>query len=85
MPYIHNSFRLTQLQESIGNATGSEAWKSSGAEQKAAGVQEMKEAGEARKAAAADGQPGYGKTEEFAGKAVGCEGMVNEGKESERK
>jgi len=45
----------------------------------------MKEAGEARKAAAADGKPGYGKPEELAGKAFGCEGMEQEGKESEQK
>lgn len=45
----------------------------------------MKDAGEARKTAAADGKPGYGKAEEIAGKAVGCEGMEQEGKDSERK
>lgn len=76
---------LIARQETIGQATGSEAWRSSGADEKAAGIKEMKDAGEARKAASADGHPGYGKTEELAGKIVGCEGMENEGKDSERK
>lgn len=38
----------------------------------------MKAAGEARDA----GAQGYGKVEEVAGRAVGCEGMVKEGGES---
>lgn len=39
------------------------------------------------KAASADRDPqrdGYGKAEELAGKAVGCEGMESEGKESKQ-
>lgn len=38
----------------------------------------MKDAGEQRKS----GQQGMGKAEELAGKAVGCEGMENEGAQS---
>lgn len=38
----------------------------------------MKAAGEARDATS----QGYGKAEEVAGRAVGCEGMVKEGGES---
>ena len=58
--------------------TGSEAWKSSGQADKQAAVDGMK-------AATANRDPqqsGYGKVEEIAGKAVGCEGMENEGADS---
>lgn len=71
----------TTMQETIGNATGSDAWKSSGVDQKEAGLNEMKQAGEARKAGE---QQGYGKVETMAGKAVGCEGMESEGKATEK-
>jgi len=64
-------------QEQIGNLTGSTAWSSSGAEQKQAGIDEMKAAGEKREQ---DPQShGYGKTEEIAGRLAGCEGMEKEG------
>lgn len=66
---------LTELQQStIGNVTGSEAWKQSGEQNKAAGTEAMKQASEHR-----DSTQGYGKVEELAGKAVGCEGMEKEG------
>lgn len=68
-------------QAAIGNVTGSEAWKASGEQAKAHGVSDMKAAGEARDA----GSQGYGKAEELAGKAVGCEGMVKEGDASAKK
>lgn len=67
-------------QEQIGNVTGSEAWKSSGAEQKQAGINDMKKAGEQRN----PDQQGYGKVEALAGKAVGCEGMEKEGEQSKK-
>lgn len=75
--------RLTLLQEQIGNLTGSAAWTDSGAEQKQAGMDEMKAAGEKR-----DQDPqnhGMGKTEEIAGKLTGCEGMEKEGAASTQK
>ena len=60
--------------------TGSHAWKSSGEQDKAAGLSTMKQAGETR-----DPSQGYGKIEEVAGKAVGCGGMENEGAASSKK
>lgn len=62
--------------------TGSHAWTSSGEQAKARAVSDMKAAGEARQQQ--QGQEGgstgaFGRAEELAGKAVGCEGMVKEG------
>lgn len=48
--------------------TGSEAWQKSGADDKEAGVGEMKAASERR-----DPSQGYGKVEQMAGKVTGCE------------
>lgn len=64
----------------MGSVTGSEEWKSSGAETKQHAVDAMK-------AASADRDPqrdGYGKAEEIAGKVAGCEGMENEGAASKK-
>jgi hypothetical protein len=62
-------------QSSAGAVTGSEAWKQSGEQQKEAGIEEMKAASAGR-----DPQTqGFGKVEELAGKAAGCEGMEKEG------
>ena len=55
--------------------TGSHAWKSSGEQDKAAGMATMKAAGEQRDASA----QGYGKVEQMAGNLTGCEGMQKEG------
>ena len=64
----------------MGSVTGSEEWKSSGEKDKQAGVDAMKAASENR-----DPQrDGYGKVEEVAGKAVGCEGMEEEGAQSKQ-
>jgi uncharacterized protein YjbJ (UPF0337 family) len=68
------------LQEAVGSVTGSEAWKQSGADQKAAAVDAMKQASEGRDAQAS----GFGSVEEMAGKAVGCEGMQEEGAASKK-
>lgn len=68
-------------QAAIGSVTGSEAWKASGEQAKAHGVADMKAASEGRDAS----NQGYGKAEELAGKAVGCEGMVKEGDASAKK
>jgi uncharacterized protein YjbJ (UPF0337 family) len=65
------------VQETIGNVTGSEAWKQSGAADKSHAVDAMKAAGEQR-----DPSKGFGSVEEKAGKLVGCEGMEKEGAES---
>ena len=66
------------MQEVVGNVTGSQDWKTSGEQDKQAGADAMKAAGENRDPQ----QSGFGKVEEMAGKAVGCEGMENEGAES---
>ncbi|KAL9090888.1 MAG: hypothetical protein Q9165_005096 [Trypethelium subeluteriae] len=64
----------------VGSVTGSDSWQQSGEQQKEQGVQEMKAAGEAR-----DPQSqGFGKVEELAGKAAGCEGMEKEGAQSKQ-
>lgn len=63
----------------IGDISGSHAWKSSGEQDKAAGQNAMKMASEGR-----DASQGYGKAEELAGKATGCEGMEKEGAQSSK-
>ncbi|KAK7224072.1 hypothetical protein V2G26_012075 [Clonostachys chloroleuca] len=66
-------------EAAIGEISGSHAWKSSGEQDKAAGVSAMKKASETR-----DESQGYGRVEELAGKATGCEGMRKEGAASKR-
>lgn len=66
-------------QATIGNVTGSHAWKKSGEQDKAAGLSTMQKAGEAR-----DSSQGYGKWEEMAGNATGCDGMKKEGAASSK-
>ncbi|KAG5973967.1 hypothetical protein E4U55_000162 [Claviceps digitariae] len=68
-------------EATIGNVTGSNPWKSSGEQDKAAGMSAMKEAGEKRDASA----QGFGKAEELAGKLTGCDGMKQEGAQSVKK
>ena len=58
--------------------TGSDSWKSYGEANKQAGIDEMKAASANRDPQ----QSGYGKVEQMAGKAVGCEGMEEEGAQS---
>lgn len=65
-------------QSTIGNVTDSEAWKRSGEQDQAASIEAMRKAGENR-----DTSQGYGKVEEMAGKAVGCDGMRKEGADSQ--
>lgn len=60
--------------------TGSEDWKNSAESDKQAGIDAMKAASENRDPQ----QSGWGKVEEVAGKAVGCEGMENEGEQSKQ-
>ncbi|KAK8088046.1 hypothetical protein PG997_003007 [Apiospora hydei] len=66
-------------QSTIGSATGSTAWQSSGEQAKAHAVGVMKQASEGR-----DPTQGYGKLEETAGKVTGCEGMQEEGAASKK-
>ncbi|KAM4067177.1 hypothetical protein HRG_001168 [Hirsutella rhossiliensis] len=75
----HAQYAKGVAESTIGNVTGSEAWKKSGEQDQAAGVDAMKQAGENR-----DSTQGYGKVEEMAGKAVGCQGMEKEGANSRK-
>ncbi len=63
------------MQSTIGSVMGSHAWTSSGEQDKAHATSVLKAAGEKRDAAT----QGYGKVEEMAGKALGCDGMKKEG------
>ena len=66
---------LKKSKATVGVLTGSQAWKHSGELDKAAGLADMKRAGEARNPET----QGYGKFEEVAGRVTGCEGMQKEG------
>ncbi|KAH9870817.1 hypothetical protein IAQ61_006296 [Plenodomus lingam] len=77
---VYTSSHTHKTQETIGNVTGSEAWKSSGAQDKEHAIGDMK-------AASANRDPstqGMGGLEEKAGNLVGCEGMQKEGAESKK-
>ena len=71
---------ITPPQSAIGAVTGSETWNVSASADKASGIDAMKAASEQRDAQ----RDGYGKVEELAGKAAGCEGMEKEGAESKQ-
>ena len=77
----HAEYAKGAAQAAVGSLTGSHAWTKSGEQAKAHGVATMKAASEARDAEG--GSKGFGKAEEVAGKAVGCEGMRREGAESQ--
>ncbi|KAK1973924.1 hypothetical protein LZ30DRAFT_787411 [Colletotrichum cereale] len=71
---------VTRDKATIGSVTGSHAWTSSGEQDKAHAASTMKAASQQRDPAA----QGYGKTEEVAGKALGCDGMKQEGAASKQ-
>lgn len=60
--------------------TGAEDWKNSAESDKQAGIDAMKQASANRD----PNQTGFGKVEEMAGKATGCEGMEKEGEQSKQ-
>ncbi|KAI1854580.1 hypothetical protein JX265_007550 [Neoarthrinium moseri] len=76
----HAEYVKGAAQATIGDLTGSHAWKSSGEQAKAHGADVMKAASETRDPAT----QGFGKVEEVAGKVTGCEGMVKEGTASKK-
>ncbi|KAL9583015.1 MAG: hypothetical protein Q9212_002961 [Teloschistes hypoglaucus] len=81
MLHGHAAYVAGAAKEAVGNYVSSDpSWKSSATETKDAAVAEMRAA-----KAQSEGQPGkyetMGKVEEKLGGAVGCEGMVGEGKE----
>jgi hypothetical protein len=71
---------LTPPQETIGNVTGSEAWKASGVQDKEQSIDAMKAASQNRDPST----QGFGGIEQKAGSLVGCEGMEKEGAESKK-
>ncbi|KAF2761955.1 hypothetical protein EJ05DRAFT_472902 [Pseudovirgaria hyperparasitica] len=76
----HANFISGAAKETVGQALGSTEWKQSGTAQKEHAVQDMKAAGEQRD----PNKDGWGKAEEIAGKAAGCEGMEQEGAQSKK-
>ncbi|KAF5666811.1 csbD-like domain-containing protein [Fusarium heterosporum] len=76
----HAQYVKGAAEATIGAITGSQPWKASGEQDKAAGLADMKKAGELR--AQSDPNTGYGKAEEIAGKLTGCQGMEREGQAS---
>ncbi|KAL6704818.1 hypothetical protein ACN47E_007622 [Coniothyrium glycines] len=75
----HAQYVKGAAEETIGNVTGNEAWKSSGVQDKEQAVNTMKAASENR-----DASSGLGSVEEKAGNLVGCEGMQQEGAASKK-
>jgi len=76
----HAQYVKGAAEGAVGAVTGSENWKSSAEQDRQTGVDAMK-------AASAERDPqksGFGKVEEVAGNAVGCEGMEREGAESKK-
>ena len=80
-PGAHRPSLTRRRQGTVGDLTGSQPWKESGEQDKAAGLSAMREAGEKRDPSA----QGYGKAEELAGKLTGCDGMKSEGAASRKK
>ncbi|KAL8638267.1 MAG: hypothetical protein Q9228_004567 [Teloschistes exilis] len=81
MLHGHAAYVAGAAKEAVGNYVSSDpSWKSSATETKDAAIAEMRAA-----KAQSEGEPGknetMGKVEEKLGGAVGCEGMVGEGKE----
>ena len=75
----HAEYVKGAAEATIGDISGSHAWKSSGEQAKAHAVDTMKSAGEAR-----DATQGYGKVEQKLGEVTGCEGMEKEGAASKK-
>lgn len=69
---------IYMIQAGVAAVTGNSAWQRSADADKSQGINTMKAASAARDPQ----QQGMGKVEELAGKAVGCEGMQQEGAES---
>lgn len=80
-PYPLQAFLITIVhQGAVGTVTGADDWKSSAEQDKQAGIEAMKQASANRD----PNESGFGKAEELAGKAAGCEGMEKEGAESKQ-
>ncbi|KAK4130692.1 hypothetical protein BT67DRAFT_452301 [Trichocladium antarcticum] len=77
----HAEYIKGAAESTIGSLTGSQAWRSSGEQDKANARAAMQAAVEQRDMA----KTGYGRAEEIAGKLTGCEGMKHEGAVSKSK
>ncbi|KAI1426146.1 hypothetical protein F5Y12DRAFT_743132 [Xylaria sp. FL1777] len=75
----HVEYAKGAAEATIGDVTGSQAWKSSGEQAKSHAVDTMKAAGERR-----DPSHGFGAAEQKLGEVTGCEGMRNEGAASKK-
>ncbi|KAF1814289.1 hypothetical protein P152DRAFT_374446, partial [Eremomyces bilateralis CBS 781.70] len=71
----HAQYARGMAEATIGQLSGSEAWKATGAQDKVTAMDHMKRAEQQREGE----NKGFGKPEEVAGKVVGCEGMKEEG------
>ena len=77
----HAQYVKGAVEETIGNVTGSQAWKDSGVHDKQEAVDKMKAANQGP----SDSSLISGATEKKIGNMVGCEGMVQNGEEKEHK
>jgi uncharacterized protein YjbJ (UPF0337 family) len=77
----HAQYAKGAVEETIGNVTGSQAWKDSGAHDKQEAVDQMRAANQGP----SDSSTISGATEKKIGNMVGCEGMVHNGEEKEKK
>ena len=77
----HAQYVKGAVEQTIGNVTGSQAWKDSGARDKQDAVDKMNAANQGP----SDSSPISGSTEKKIGQMVGCEGMVHNGEEKEHK
>lgn len=77
----HIQYAKGAVEETIGNITGSQPWKDSGIHDKQEAVEKMRAANQET----SDSSLVSGTTEKKIGSMVGCEGMVHNGEERERK
>lgn len=77
----HAQYVKGAVEETIGNLTGSQAWKDSGIHDKQEAVESMRAANEGT----TDSSLISGTTEKNIGSAVGCPGMIHNGEEKEKK
>jgi uncharacterized protein YjbJ (UPF0337 family) len=76
----HAQYVKGAVEETIGNVTGSQTWKDSGAHDKQEAVDKMRAANQGP----SDSSFISGTTEKKIGNMVGCEGMVHNGEEKEK-
>jgi uncharacterized protein YjbJ (UPF0337 family) len=77
----HVQYVKGAAEEVIGNVTGSEDWKRSGHDDKEAALAEMRAANQG---GPKDAGVVPGKVESTLGKAIGCDGMVENGEAKQR-